>query len=166
MRPELYYHIIEIGVIFEKGRKSGDGWVKGEKELLLEECNLWKKFIEYASLENEGIDCSEEAFERLRIICKKFKLPNYTRIITMQRDVLNDENVFCIEEAKKNKLIEVMLNLLSNLEKCIADPNGKMETYEILRKLHNIPRALHGRDTLGGAPPITFEDALKYADFY
>ena len=32
MRPELYYHIIEIGVIFEKGRKSGDGWVKGEKE--------------------------------------------------------------------------------------------------------------------------------------
>ena len=165
MRPELYYHIIEIGVIFEKGRKSGDSWVKGEKDLLLEECNLWKKFIEYASIENEGTDCSEEAFERLRVISNKFKLPNYMRIISMQSDIINDENIFCIDDAKKNKLTEFMLDLLSNLEKCIADKNGKTEAYKILRKLHNIPRALHGRDILGGAPPISFEDALKYADF-
>lgn len=164
MRPEMYYHIIEIGVVFEKGRKLGDSWVRGEKKLLSEECKLWRNLIEYASLESKGTDCSEEAIERLREICRKFTLPNYLRIITMQRDVIHDGNVFCIEEVKKNKLIGVMLGLLSDFEKCIVDKNGKPEAYNILRKLHNVPRALHGIDILGGAPPITFEDALKYLE--
>ena len=33
MVPDIYYHILEIGFRFEKGRKDGDSWRFGEKKL-------------------------------------------------------------------------------------------------------------------------------------
>ena len=37
MNPEIYYHILEIGVIFEKGGKQGNRWHWGEKKRLLDD---------------------------------------------------------------------------------------------------------------------------------
>jgi hypothetical protein len=37
MRPELYYHILRIGIVYEKGRKDGDRWKWKEQKLLSDE---------------------------------------------------------------------------------------------------------------------------------
>ena len=76
MTPDIYYHILEIGFIFEKGRTIGDRWRFGEKKRLLDECRLWRNLIQYAASEEEGKDCSDMAFAGLEEICRKHKNPD------------------------------------------------------------------------------------------
>ncbi|SEG24962.1 hypothetical protein SAMN04487934_11227 [Eubacterium ruminantium] len=36
--------------------------------------------------------------------------------------------------------------------------------YRAMTRIHNLPRALHGIDVLGGFPPISPEEAIKYSE--
>ena len=164
MNSEIYYHILEIGFIYEKGRQTDNRWHVGEKGLIQDECQLWKNLIYYASLEDKGVDCSDKAFGDLSAICKKHHLPNYETIIAKKNDLVESTNRYVLDEAKKSVLIDRMIELIKEIESCTTRINGKPEAYKALRQLHNIPRALHGADELGNGLPITFEEALKYAE--
>ena len=148
MRPELYYHILRIGIVQEKGRKDGDRWKWKEQKLLSDECILWRNLIKYADLEYKGTDCSEKALEDLKHICGMYRLPNYERIISIWPDVAACSNVYELEPIKRDEIVNIMSGLLNDFEKCLSDKNGKNEAYGILIKLHNIPRELYGADVL------------------
>lgn len=88
MNPEIYYHVMEIGVIYEKGGSRGDKWRWGERRRLLDECMLWRDLIRCAALEEKGVDCSEKIFSELSRICKKYKLPAYERFFSLQKELV------------------------------------------------------------------------------
>lgn len=164
MVPDIYYHILEIGFRFEKGRKDGDSWRFGEKKLLSDECRLWRNLIRYAESESEGIDCTDQAFRDLTEICRKHRLENYERVIGLRAELEASRNRFEIGKEEENELTERMLQLISGIEESTKTRNGKADAYEALQKLHNIPRAMHGTDALGTAVPITFAEVKKYTD--
>jgi len=56
VNPEFCYHLLEIGVIYEKGGKQGDHCRMEEKKRLLDECALWRNLIQYAAWEESGVD--------------------------------------------------------------------------------------------------------------
>ena len=161
MTHDIYYHILEIGFIFEKGRKIGDRWRFGEKKRLLDECRLWRNLIQYAASEEEGKDCSDMAFAGLEEICRKHKIKNYERIIALRSELEASLNRFETDETDKKKLIDRMFELISVVEKSTEARDGKADAYRALQALHNIPRALHGNDALGTAVPITCAEAMK-----
>ena len=164
MNSGIYYHILEIGFIYEKGRQVDERWHLGEKKRLIDLCQLWKNLIKYAALEDTGIDCSDKAFSDLILICKKHKLPNYDRVIALRANLTESSNKFNLVESKKKLLIDLMLELIKTIEDSTENKDGKPLAYKALRKLHNIPRALHGNDELGNNIPITCEEALEYAN--
>lgn len=97
-------------------------------------------------------------------ICRKHRLENYERVIGLRAELEASRNRFEIGKEEENELTERMLQLISGIEESTKTRNGKADAYEALQKLHNIPRAMHGTDALGTAIPITFAEAMKYAD--
>lgn len=163
MRAEIYYHILEIGFTYEKGRKTGERWHLGEKALLLAECRLWRNLIRYAALEENGVDCSGEAFAELAAVAGRYRLENYERVIKLRPELEASTNRHEGKEAEKKILVNGMLELIAAIERSTESKDGKSDAYKALRQLHNIPRALHGADELGPCVSITFAEAAEYA---
>ena len=165
MNSEIYYHILELGIVYEKGGKSGNRWRWRERKRLSDELAFWKNLIKYAELEERGMDCSKETFTEMSKLSHAYKLANYDRVLSLQNNLLNSTARCVIEEEKKKQLISLALDMLSDMEENLKDKKGKVKVYGLMEKLHNIPKALHGKDELGGMNPISFEDALKYAEW-
>ena len=149
MNPEIYYHILEIGVIFEKGGKQGNRWRWGEKKRLLDECRLWRNLIQYAAQEEKGVGCAEKAFSDLEEICKKHALPCYERALSMREELVTSTRKFVVQDSDKNALVEQMLKEIDEIEKHVSEREGKADAYRAMQRLHNMPKALHGADELG-----------------
>ena len=99
MDISYYYQILDIGILYEKGRYKGKRWKIGERKRLSEEVSFW-------------------------------------------------------------------INLL-DLQKNIDDHKDKEVVYRILRVLHNLPKAMHGRNILNGSCNVmSHNDALAYAQSY
>ena len=164
MNPGSYYHILQIGVTYEKGRQSGGMWLLHERSLLRDECALWKNLIGYAEMEYKQIDCSEKCFSDLKSICKKYDLPNYGKIIEKQDELVSSPDRFVVDDTKRNMIISRILELISEVEDCTKKINGKADAYRAMTRIHNLPGALHGIDALGGFPPVSPEEAMKYSE--
>lgn len=160
MNSEIYYHILEIGVVYEKGGKQGTRWRMGEKKRLLDECWLWRNLIQYASLEEKGVDCAEKAFSDLEKICKKHahlcfgggrksSFPCYERALSMREELTSSTRKFVVWDSDKNVLIGQMLKEIDEIEKCVSNRDGKADAYRAMQRLHNMPKVLHGDDELG-----------------
>lgn len=163
MNPGTYYHILQIGVTYEK-RNSGGLWHFRERSRLRDECAFWRNLLGYARLEYENIDCSGRCFSDLRNICKKYDLPNYVRIIGKHDELISSHDRFIIDIQKRDIVVDKILELISEVESSIKRINGKADAYRAMTKMHNLPRALHGIDILGGHPPISLEEAMKYSE--
>lgn len=164
MNPGIYYHILQIGVTYEKGRNSGGLWRFRERSRLRDECAFWRNLISYAVSEYENIDCSEMCFSDLRSICKKYDLPNYVRIIGKHDELVLSHDRFIIDIEKRDIVVDKILELISEVELCTKRINGKADAYRLMTQMHNLPRVLHGVDLLGGHPPISLEEATKYSE--
>ena len=149
MNPGIYYHILQIGVTYEKGRQSGRLWLLHERSLLRDECSLWRNLISYAELEYEHTDCSGKCFSDLSHICKKYDLPNYVMIIGKQDELMSSPDRFIVESTKREMTVSRILELISEVENCTKRKNGKADAYRALTQIHNLPKALHGTDALG-----------------
>lgn len=149
MNPEIYYHILEIGVVYEKGGKQGTRWRMGEKKRLLDECWLWRNLIQYAAQEEKGVGCAEKAFADLEEICKKHALPCYERALSMREVLVTSTRKFVVQDSDKNALVEQMLKEIDEIEKHVSEREGKADAYRAMQRLHNMPKALHGADELG-----------------
>ena len=165
MNPEIYYHILQIGVTYEKGRRGGGLWSFRERSLLRDECSLWRSLVSYAELEYEHTDCSEKCFSDLKCICKKYDLPNYDRIIEKRDELVSSHDRFIVDIDKRNMIVSRIMDLIDEVETCTKRINGKDDAYRAMTKIHNLPRALHGIDALGGTWPISPEEAMKYSEF-
>lgn len=164
MNPGIYYHILQIGVTYEKGRSSGGLWHLHERSRLRDECSLWRNLISYAGSEYDNVDHSEKCFSDLRGICKKYDLPNYDRVIGMQDELLASSDRFIVDIDKRDMVVNRILALISEVESCTKRINGKADAYRAMGAMHNLPKALHGIDTLGSLPAISPEEAMKYSE--
>lgn len=100
MDISYYYQILDIGILYEKGRRNGKVWRLGERKRLKEEVLFWREVLNFISEEKKGIECSEKLFERLERLCKKYKFPNYERILE-EKERLEDFNyVFKVEKGE------------------------------------------------------------------
>ena len=162
MNPEIYYHILEIGIIYEKGGKNGTKWLLGEKKRLLDECELWRHLIQYAAEEDAGLDCSEKVFSDLRRICKKHDLPGYERVLSLHSELLASTRRHIVPEDDKKLAIAYMTEAIDEIERNLSNREGKSKAYEVMYRLHNMPKALHGHDELGRGANISVKDALKW----
>lgn len=161
MNPEIYYHILEIGVIYEKGGKQGTKWHVEEKRRLLEECALWRRLIQYASAEESGIDCTEKVFSDIGKICKKHTLPGYERVLSLRPELTVSSSRHVILDDEKKLIIAYMTEAIDEIERNLSNREGKSNAYEAMYRLHNLPKALHGSDELGRGASITAKDALE-----
>ena len=71
MHSAIYYHVLEIGFLYEKGNRTGTKWRPGEKRRLQDDCAFWKKLIAYGMQEKCGVDRSEKLFSDLEALCTK-----------------------------------------------------------------------------------------------
>jgi len=161
-----YYQILDIGILYEKGGKKGKRWKIGERKRLREEVLFWQDLFEYISDEKKGIDCSEKLFESLKRLCKKYKFPNYERILEKKDELVNDECKFMGKEDEELKISNLMKQLLLDLQKNIDDYKDKEMVYRILRVLHNLPKSMHGRNIINeSCNLISYKDAIMYAQW-
>ena len=160
MNPGIYYHILQIGVTYEKGRPSGGLWRLRERSRLRDECALWRNLISYARSEYDNVDRSEKCFSDLKDICKKYDLPNYDRIIGMRDELVASSDRYIVDVDKRNMVVKRILELISEVESCTKRLNGKADAYRAMTAMHNLPKALHGIDTLGSLPTISPEEAM------
>ena len=161
----IYYYILEIGLVFEKGNQRGKIWRINERMRLQDELYLWKKIINYVEIEVSGIDCYENIFSDLDNFVKKYDVENYKRIIVMKNDI---RKFSCTNEYTNKDITTINRFLFSLLDdfKCELDKiGGKSNAFRIIRVMHNLPRAFHGKDILGGGDAISIDDAIKYASW-
>ena len=162
-----YYQILDIGILYEKGRKKGKRWEIGERKRLLEESLFWQSLLEFISNEENGIECSDQLFEALERLCKKYKFPNYERVLEKKDELVSDN---CIFERKKDEELKIqglMKRLIGDMQKYLDVSKDKEKVYKILMILHNLPKALHGHKILNeSGDSISYNDALLYAQGY
>ena len=163
MKPEIYYHILDIGVTYEKGCLDGERWHYKERNRLIDECRLWRNLLMYADLEMCRTDCSEKVFTELAEISKKYHLPNYEMILDIRDELINSDYSYKLADAGREMLTDRIIRLISEVETNVADRKGKVNAYKALHRLHNLPKALHGTDELGKCFPITPEQAMEYS---
>lgn len=165
MDISVYYQILDIGIQYEKGRKKGSYWRLGERKCLREEVKFWRLMLEYISDELGGIDCSTQVFEELESICKRYKFPNYERIITKKCEIIGSEIIFVGQEEQEKSIREIMKILLEDMIHLLTCLNGKEEFFQLLAILHNFPKAMHGKNVLCNHPNlVSYKDALQYAE--
>lgn len=159
-----YYQILDTGILYEKGRKNGKLWRIGERKRLSEEVLFWLDLLDFISLEENGIDCSEELFDRIEKLCKKYKFPNYERVLENKEEIVNDNCIFDRNQAEKMKIYSLMKCLLKDLQTNLDVYKDKKKAYHILTILHNLPKAMHGSNILNeNCNLVSFNDALVYA---
>ena len=140
MIPEIYFHILEIGVIYEKGGKKGTKWLLGEKKRLLDECELWRHLIQYAAEEEAGLDCSEKVFSDLRKICKKHGLPGYERVLSLRSELLASTCRHIVPEDDKKLVIAYMTEAIDEIERNLSNREGKSKAYEVMPRTPRPPQ--------------------------
>lgn len=164
MDVSYYYQILDTGIQYEKGRKIGSHWKIGERKRLGEEVSLWKSLLEFIADEEKGIECSDKLFERLERLCKKYKLPNYERVLGMRNELVNSK---CMFERKKDEEINIcglMKSLFLDMQKNLDVYKDKEKVYRILVILHNLTKAMHGRNILNDCCNlVSYNDALLCA---
>lgn len=167
MDVSLYYQILDIGILYEKGRKNGKLWRFGERKRLKDEILFWQKILDYISTEKKGITCSKELFKNLEKLCKKYKFPNYERILLQKDELLKCNYKFKINKDEEAKINDFMKQLLSDMLKNLNDYKNKKSTYRLLSILHNLPKAMHGRNILCNYPHfLSYSDVLNNAKGY
>lgn len=165
MNIGIYYHIIEIGVLYERGGMRGNLWRIGERKRLKDECIFWKNTLKYIADEKKGIDCSRKFFDELQTICDKYKLPNYQRVMMLKQKLIETAYSIEIMDAEASNIHHMMKELLCDMENELKKLNGKDNVYRILDVFHNLPKVFHGKDELGEGKPVLYKDALKYASW-
>lgn len=162
-----YYQILDTGILYEKGGKRGKRWRTGERKRLSEEVLFWKSLLEFISLEERGIECSERLFESLGSLCKKYKFPNYERILEMKDQLVNDTCIFERRQEEELKIYNLMNCLIKDMQTNLHVYKDKEAVYHILTVFHNLPKAMHGRNVLNeNCNLISYSDALLYAKGY
>lgn len=163
MDISFYYQILDTGIVYEKGRKSGKLWKIGERKRLKEVLLFWQKVLEYIEKEKEGKGGSKELFDSLEKLCTKYKFPNYERVLE-KRDILENSNSKFISDCKEEKIRNFIKCLLLDMQKQLDVYKNKEMVYQILRVLHNLPKAMHGKNILNDNPTlVSYEEALNRA---
>lgn len=159
-----YYQILESGVLYEKGRQSGKLWRIGERKRLGEEVTFWQSLLDYISLEENGFDCSEKLFDSLETLCKKYKFPNYERVLEKKGELITSNCIFERKQDKESKIYSLMKCLIKDMQINLDIYKDKEKVYRILIVLHNLPKAMHGQNILNeNCNFISYDDALLYA---
>lgn len=163
MDISYYYHILGIGIVFEKGGQIGSRWKFGEQKQLNAEISLWKGMIRHIDAELRGEDNAEEFFEELRTVAAKHRLPNYLNVCNMKEELLGASPSAECKNEDVDYVNDLLLRLLDDLSLAVNDKDGKDHAYRILNVMHNLPRTFYGKDILGGTEPISLKDAVDYA---
>lgn len=162
-----YYQVLDTGILYEKGRKKGKLWGIGEKRRLRAEVIFWNNILKFISNERDGIDCSKELFECLGEMCRKYRLPNYERILANKEEIENDKTLFKRDVKEEIKICGFMERLLVDMQRYLDDYKNKKMVYRIMEVLHNLPKAMHGQNILNNSCNlISYTDALSYAKGY
>lgn len=162
-----YYQILEIGILYEKGRKVGKLWRIGERKRLREEVLFWWQLLDFISLEKNGVDCSEKLFDILGSLCKKYKLPNYEKVLAQKSELINIDCIFERQQYAELKIYNLMKCLMNDMQTNLDVYKNKEKVYRILTILHNLPKSMHGRNILNeNCNLISYDDALLYAQGY
>ncbi len=162
-----YYQILDMGIVYEKGGLSGKLWKPGEQKRLREELLFWRELIAYVSMEEDGIDCTDRVFGHIEQMCRKYRLPNYERILQYREKITNDQCIVEVDYAVKLKINKLMLRLIGDAENYVNRFNGKTIVHRILCMLHNFPKVMHGSTILNeNCRPISYKDACDYARGY
>lgn len=154
-----YYHIINIGMIYEKGFSSGHFWKRDEKNRIKDECALWLELVNLSdSVDKAGAE--KLAMDKLRDITKKYPLPNYEKLIELIPQVGNTALIFPAEEydAAKDYLVDII-----NRIACEVDYGTRKSTYALLEKAHNIPRYFYHEDLFGKGGGARFDDVIEWS---
>lgn len=164
MDVSYYYQILDTGILYEKGRKIGKRWKIGERKRLREETLFWQGVLELISDEENGVDRSNELFKSLERLCKKYKLPNYERVLGKRDELVNSNCIFEKEKDEELKIRNLLECLLMDLQKNLEIYKDKEKVYRILTILHNLPKAMHGRNILNSSCNlVSYSEALLYA---
>lgn len=159
-----YYQILDTGILYEKGRKNGKLWRIGERKRLSVEVLFWQSLLDFISLEEKGIDCSKKLFDNLENICKKYKFPNYERILEKKEELLNSNCIFKRKQDEELKINSLMKCLMNDMQKSLDVYKDKDKVYRILTILHNLPKSMHGRNVLNeNCYILSCDDALLHA---
>lgn len=158
MDKSIYFIILDIGITYEKGARSPGFWKIGEKKKLNREIIFWKSLIQNVRDETQEVDCTVNAFNNLKAIADRYKLPNYRLILSSWTEL--QKCCFETDAATEQKVCSIMDEWL---DKALHE-NKKHKKYEIIRTLHNIPRCMHGASCIQpGYKSISLNNALEYA---
>ncbi len=161
----LYYQILGMGVLYEKGSNRGKRWRIGERKRLRDEIWFWQKILEDIAKEQNGMPCHEALFMELANLCRKYKFPHYERVLDKKEELLHCNCVFERDREEEAKLRGFMEQLLQDARKYLEEFNDKEMVYRILVVLHNLPRAMYGKNILNSnAHSISYHIALQYAE--
>lgn len=159
-----YYQILDIGILYEKGRKIGKRWKIGERKRLSEEVLFWQSLLDFVLLEEKGIECSDKLFKNLNNLCKKYKFPNYERILKIKCQLINNTCIFKRNQEEEKKVYSLMNCLIKDMKTNLDVYKDKEAFYHVLTVFHNLPKAMHGQNLLNeNCNLITYSDALLYA---
>lgn len=162
MDVSYYYQILDIGILYEKGRNDGKRWHIGERKRLSEEILFWQSLLVFILDEENGIECSEKLFESLERLCKKYKFPNYERVLAKKSELLNSNCIFERKKEEERNIYDLMKCLMCDIQKNLFIKD-KERVYKLLTVLHNLPKAMHGRNILGeNCNSISYSNALLY----
>lgn len=163
MDVSYYYQILDTGIQYEKGRKDGRYWRIGERKRLGEEVLFWQSVLEFIADEERGIECSDKLFERIEKLCKKYKLPNYERVLKMRDELITSTCIFERKREEEIKICRLMKSLFLDMQKNLEVYKKKEMVYSILVILHNLPKAMHGKNILNDSCNlVSYNDALLY----
>lgn len=164
MDASYYYQILDMGILYEKGRQTGKFWRIGQRKRLGKEILFWINLLEFISAEENGIECSDQLFKELGKLCNRYRLPCYKLVLEKKWELINSNYKF---ERKKNEEINIrslMKALLLEMQQNLYAYKGKKKVYDILRILHNIPKAMHRRNILNEySSMVSYRNALSYA---
>lgn len=167
MEIGYYYHILEIGVLYEKGGQRGRFWRFGEQKRLGKEALFWQRILEYIQIEKTGTDCSERLFVDLDKLCRKYRLPNYERILQMKEELSDSRYLYEVNEREAQSVHHIIACLLTEMEKNLTDWNGKARVYRIMAVMHQFPKVMHGKDVLNeNCCQISYKQACRSAQGY
>ena len=78
----------------------------------------------------------------------------------MRDELVASSDRYIVDVDKRNMVVKRILELISEVESCTKRLNGKADAYRAMTAMHNLPKALHGIDTLGSLPTISPEEAM------
>jgi len=164
MDISYYYQILDTGIQYEKGRKVGRCWRIGERKRLREENLFWQNLLECIQNEKNGIDCSDKLFQQIENLCKKYKFPNYERVLRKKDELINSTCIFERKNEEEKKICGLMKSLFLDMQKNLEVYKNKEMVYHILVILHNLPKSMHGKNILNeNCNMVSCNDALLYA---